>query len=54
MYYVYDKSYKMKVAQMIKNYPENYGTGIYEFYNLTLANYTLHIKTNQLDIILKH
>ncbi|WHQ36565.1 integrase core domain-containing protein [Spiroplasma sp. SV19] len=39
IYYVYDKSYKMKVAQMIKNYRENYGTGIYEFYNLTLANY---------------
>ncbi|AGM24657.1 IS481 family transposase [Spiroplasma chrysopicola] len=39
IHYHYSKIYKRKIAKMIKTYREKYGTGIYEFYNLTLANY---------------
>ncbi|AGM25566.1 hypothetical protein [Spiroplasma chrysopicola] len=36
IHYRYSKIYKSKIAKMMKTYREKYGTGIYEFYNLTI------------------
>ncbi len=35
----YSKTYKIAVAKMMKKYRQKYGTGIYEFFNLTLAGF---------------
>ncbi len=35
----YSKTYKIAVAKMMKKYRQNYGTGIYEFYNLTIDGF---------------
>ncbi len=41
---IIQKNHKIAVAKMMKKYRQKYGTGIYYFYNLTIAGFLIYKK----------